>query len=104
MGIRFANETNDYRKARDKLLDEEIALRRHMESVAAQRRQLPLGPAVKEDYVFDGLGADGKPAKIKLSDCSAKAPIRCSSITTCSRVIRRISARAHRKERPRRCP
>jgi predicted dithiol-disulfide oxidoreductase (DUF899 family) len=67
MSVQFADESTDYRKARDKLLDEEVALRRRMESVAAQRRQLPAGPTVQEDYVFDGLGADGKPAKIKLS-------------------------------------
>ena len=68
MGVQFANETTEYRQARDKLLGEEIALRRHMESVAAQRRQLPPGPTVKQDYVFDGLGVDGEPAKIKLSE------------------------------------
>jgi predicted dithiol-disulfide oxidoreductase (DUF899 family) len=68
MGIQFAGESSDYRKARDQLLDEEIALRRHMESVAAQRRQLPAGPTIKEDYAFDGLDTDGKPAKIKLSE------------------------------------
>jgi predicted dithiol-disulfide oxidoreductase (DUF899 family) len=68
MGIQFANESSDYRKARDKLLDAEIGLRRHMQSVADQRQQLPTGPTIKEDYVFDGIGADGKPAKIKLSD------------------------------------
>ncbi len=67
MGIHFANETREYRQARDRLLDEEIALRRHMESVAEQRRQLPPGPVVKHDYVFDALGADGKPAKIGLA-------------------------------------
>jgi predicted dithiol-disulfide oxidoreductase (DUF899 family) len=68
MGIQFANETSEYRKARDKLLDEEIALRRRMQAVADQRQQLPPGPAVKEDYLFDGLGADNMPAKVKLSD------------------------------------
>src|SRR6201995_1027052 len=67
MGIQFANEWTDYRKSRDELLDAEIALRRQMQSVADQRRALPPGPAVKEDYAFDGLGADGNPAKIKLS-------------------------------------
>jgi len=68
MGVQFANESKEYRQARDKLLDEEIALRRHMQAVADQRQKLPPGPVVKEDYVFDGLGADGKPAKVKLSE------------------------------------
>jgi len=67
MGIQFANESNEYRTARDKLLGEEIALRRHMQAVADQRQRLPAGPAIKKDYVFDGLDADGKPAKVKLS-------------------------------------
>lgn len=57
-----------YRSARNALLAEEIELRRHMERVAEQRRALPPGPAVKEDYVFEGLGVDGKPAKIRLSE------------------------------------
>ena len=56
-----------YRTARSALLAEEIELRRQMERVAEQRRTLPPGPAVKEDYVFEGLGADGKPATVRLS-------------------------------------
>lgn len=68
MTVRFANETSEYRAARDRLLNEEIALRRQMEAVAKDRRALPPGPAIKEDYVFDGLGADAKPTKIKLSE------------------------------------
>jgi predicted dithiol-disulfide oxidoreductase (DUF899 family) len=56
-GIRFPNESGEYRAARDALLDEEIALRRHAEAVAEQRRGLPLGGEVPTDYAFDG--ADG---------------------------------------------
>ena len=67
MGSSFPNESPAYRTARNRLLDEEIALRRQMESVAAARRALPSGGAVPQDYVFDGLGADGQPATIKLS-------------------------------------
>jgi predicted dithiol-disulfide oxidoreductase (DUF899 family) len=67
MGVTFPNESSEYRRARDALLQQEIALRRQMEAVAAARRALPPGCEVPEDYVFDGLGADGKPAKIKLS-------------------------------------
>lgn len=55
--IRFPNESDEYRAARDALLDEEIALRRHTEAVAEQRRHLPLGGRVPTDYAFDG--ADG---------------------------------------------
>lgn len=67
MNITFPNESAEYRAARNALLDQEIALRRQMEAVAAQRRALPAGGKVPEDYEFDGLGADGKAARIKLS-------------------------------------
>src|SRR3954470_401826 len=51
---RFPNESPDYRRARTELLAEEIELRRHIERVAAQRRQLPLGGPVPQDYMFQG--------------------------------------------------
>jgi predicted dithiol-disulfide oxidoreductase (DUF899 family) len=57
-----------YLKARTDLLKEEIELRRHMERVAEQRRALPPGPVAKEDYVFDGVGENGKPSPVRLSD------------------------------------
>jgi len=50
--IRFPNESAGYRAARDRLLEAEIALRRQTEAVAAQRRALPPGGEVPEDYVF----------------------------------------------------
>ena len=68
MGITFPNESAEHRAARDRLLDKEIELRRAMEAVAVARRALPPGGLVPDDYVFDGLGHDGKPAKIKLSE------------------------------------
>lgn len=55
---RFPNETTEYRAARDQLLEAEMQLRRQLESVAAQRRALPLGGVVKEDYVFEELAVD----------------------------------------------
>jgi predicted dithiol-disulfide oxidoreductase (DUF899 family) len=67
MSITFPGESSDYRAARDRLLEKEIELRRSMEAVAAARRALPPGGLVPEDYVFDGLGPDGEPAKVKLS-------------------------------------
>ena len=42
-GVRFPNESAEYRQARDALLAEEIELRRHIERVAEQRRALPPG-------------------------------------------------------------
>jgi predicted dithiol-disulfide oxidoreductase (DUF899 family) len=52
--VRFPNESQEYRQARDALLAEEIELRRHIERVAAQRRALPPGGEVVKDYRFDG--------------------------------------------------
>ena len=61
----------EYRAARDRLLDKEIELRRAMEAVAAARRALPPGGLTPQDYVFDGVGADGAPAKTRLSELFA---------------------------------
>jgi predicted dithiol-disulfide oxidoreductase (DUF899 family) len=51
-GVRFPNESDEYRRARDALLAEEIELRRHIERVAEQRRALPPGGEVTKDYRF----------------------------------------------------
>ena len=51
---RFPGESTQYREARNALLAEEIELRRHIERVAAQRRALPPGGAVPQDYRFEG--------------------------------------------------
>ena len=53
-GVRFPNESSEYRSARDALLTEEIELRRHIERVAVQRRALPPGGTVPKDYRFMG--------------------------------------------------
>ncbi len=52
--VRFPNESDAYRAARNALLTAEIGLRRQTEAVAAQRRALPQGGEVPEDYVFEG--------------------------------------------------
>jgi predicted dithiol-disulfide oxidoreductase (DUF899 family) len=39
-----------------------------MERVAVARRSLPPGGLVPEDYVFAGLGADGSPVDVRLSE------------------------------------
>lgn len=52
--VRFPNESDDYRRARDALLVEEIELRRHIERVAEQRRALPPGGEVTGSYHFQG--------------------------------------------------
>jgi predicted dithiol-disulfide oxidoreductase (DUF899 family) len=61
--LAMPGESAEYRTARNKLLTEEMALRRQTESVAALRRALPAGGIVAQDYVFDG--EDGP---LKLSD------------------------------------
>jgi len=53
-GVRFPNESDEYRHARDALLAEEIELRRHIERVAEQRRALPPGGEVSRRYAFEG--------------------------------------------------
>ena len=52
--VRFPNESDAYRAARNALLTAEIELRRQTEAVAAQRRALRQGGEVPEDYVFEG--------------------------------------------------
>ncbi len=60
----FPDDGPDYRAARDELLAEEIELRRQTEKVSALRRSLPLGGAVKDDYVFKTLSGED----LKLSE------------------------------------
>ena len=56
MTIAFPGESAEYRAARDRLLEQEIELRRATEAVAVARRRLPPGGVVPEDYVFYGQG------------------------------------------------
>ncbi|HKH14459.1 MAG TPA: DUF899 family protein [Solirubrobacterales bacterium] len=71
MGIAFPGESQEYRTARDRLLEQEIELRRAMEAVAVMRRELPPGGTVPEDYVFQGAGANGSPTAVRLSELFA---------------------------------
>jgi predicted dithiol-disulfide oxidoreductase (DUF899 family) len=71
MSVAFPGESAEYRAARDRLLDQEIELRRAMEGVAAARRALPPGGLVAEDYVFQGQGADGAATDVRLSELFA---------------------------------
>ena len=68
---RLDNESDRYRRARDDLLEAEIALRDQRERVAELRRKLPWDTAV-EDYVFHegpaGLDRDGPITEVRLSD------------------------------------
>jgi predicted dithiol-disulfide oxidoreductase (DUF899 family) len=71
VAISFPGETAEYRAARERLLQREIELRRAMEAVAAERRRLPAGGEVPEDYVFQGIGPDGSPTDVRLSELFA---------------------------------
>jgi predicted dithiol-disulfide oxidoreductase (DUF899 family) len=67
MAVTFPGESVEYRSARDRLLEQEIELRRGMEAVAVARRNLPPGGIVPEDYVFQGAGTDGRPLGVRFS-------------------------------------
>jgi predicted dithiol-disulfide oxidoreductase (DUF899 family) len=70
---RFPGETPAYRAERDKLLKAEITLRRQIEAVAVMRRKLPLGGALREDYVFDEI----KPA---IDKTAARGQVKLSEL------------------------
>ncbi len=59
MTLEFPGESQEYREARNSLLEAEIELRRSIEKVAAQRRELPPGGIVPEDYVFEEAAEGG---------------------------------------------
>jgi predicted dithiol-disulfide oxidoreductase (DUF899 family) len=65
--LAYPNESTEYRVARDALLAEEMNLRRQIEAVAAQRRALPPGGEVPENYLFERIGTNGMPEKVEMS-------------------------------------
>jgi predicted dithiol-disulfide oxidoreductase (DUF899 family) len=71
MSVSYPGESREYREARERLLEQEIELRRRTEAVAAARRDLPPGGVVPEDYVFQGEGSDGEPMGVRLSELFA---------------------------------
>jgi predicted dithiol-disulfide oxidoreductase (DUF899 family) len=93
MGTRFPGESAEYRAARDRLLEQEIELRRMMEAVAEARRSLPPGGVVPEDYVFQGAGPDGAPTDVRLSELFA--PSRDSLV-----IYSFMFPRSYRGDRP----
>jgi predicted dithiol-disulfide oxidoreductase (DUF899 family) len=60
--IGFPGESSEYRRAGNQLLEAKDELRRLNERVAAQRRALPAGGLLAEDYVFESA-ADGSEAR-----------------------------------------
>ena len=71
MPVTFPGESPEYRVARNRLLAQEIELRRVTESVAAARRELPPGGPAPTNYVFQGAGPVGTPTDVKLSELFA---------------------------------
>ena len=59
-GIRFPGESDEYRRERNRLLEAEARLRRTIEDVAAQRRALPPGGVVPDDYRFEEASDGGE--------------------------------------------
>jgi predicted dithiol-disulfide oxidoreductase (DUF899 family) len=66
--VRFPDESNEYRLARNQLLDAEIALRAQIEQVAQMRRALPAGGKTPEDYKFVEIGRDDVKRTTSLSE------------------------------------
>jgi predicted dithiol-disulfide oxidoreductase (DUF899 family) len=64
----FPNEAEEYREARNRLLEAEIELRSRIEDVAAARRALPLGGKVQEDYAFEALNEAGDIETVRVSE------------------------------------
>jgi predicted dithiol-disulfide oxidoreductase (DUF899 family) len=71
MTISFPGESSEYRTARNRLLQQEVELRRASEAVAAARRELPPSGVVPQDYIFQQAGPDGTPTDVRLSQLFA---------------------------------
>src|ERR1700736_287200 len=70
--VRFPGELDEYRRARDELLKAEIDLRRQIEAVAPQRRELPLRGVVPRDSTFEEWDAGTNAARpVRLSELFA---------------------------------
>ncbi len=65
--LRYPNESEEYRQARDALLEEEKSLVEKTKALAAKRRELPRGGKLKEDYVFSGANTENLGNDIKFS-------------------------------------
>lgn len=65
--LTYPNESDEYRRARNALLADEMALRAQIEAVAARRRALPPGGEIPENYLFERIGENGMPEKVEMS-------------------------------------
>lgn len=53
--IHFPGESTEYRRARNELLEREAELRQLSELVTTQRRALPPGGHIRQDYLFESM-------------------------------------------------
>jgi predicted dithiol-disulfide oxidoreductase (DUF899 family) len=67
-GLRYPNESQEYRKAREALLKDEQELVAKVKSVAEKRRKLPFGGELKEDYSFQWAGGGKVGQRVKFSE------------------------------------
>ena len=88
MAIAFPGESTEYRAARNRLLQQEIQLRRATEAVAAARRRLPPGGIVPQDYMFQAQDPGGGLAEVRLSELFAPGK---DSLLIYSMMFRRAS-------------
>src|SRR4051812_41247428 len=72
--LRYPNETQAYRAARDALLKDEQALIDKVKAVAEKRRKLPPGGALKEDYVFQWANGGKIGQRVKFSELFGDKP------------------------------
>src|SRR4051812_5305767 len=70
MTMTFPGESAQYRAERERLLLQEIELRRLTEAVAAARRELPPGGIVPEDYAFE-VQRQGAATSVRFSELFA---------------------------------
>ena len=66
--LRYPNESQKYRDARDALLKEEQELVDQVKALAAKRRKLPPGGELKEDYVFQWANEGKVGQSVKFSE------------------------------------
>ena len=82
-GLRYPNESHEYRKAREALLRDEQELVAKLKSVAEKRRNLPFGGQLKRLPPSSGPAAARSGSASNSPSCSATRP-RCCSTHGCS--------------------
>src|SRR5438270_2397037 len=95
-GLRFPGESEEYRRERNRLLEAEVAVRRAIEEVAAQRRRLPHGGVVPDDYEFEDA-VDG--ASVRFSELFATGKDTLVVYSFMSRATRETPGQDRRKAR-----